>query len=506
MSQSKRSAGLCLGACSLLAAASSELVAAQKAGRLHVGWSSVSITPDKPVALSGQFHTRISKSVRDPVTATALAIEVKGDDGTIDHAVVVSCDLVAIRGGFQEKLRERLAGTLPDLDVRKLILAATHTHTAPVVVNVRKPAPGVPGAKTSVKYKIPKEGVVQVDEYIEFLVDRLAGIVTAAWKGRKPAGVSWALSHAVVGHNRRTVFEGGEAIMYAKTDSPRFRHIEGSADHGLELLFFWDQAGKLTGVAINVACPSQEVESLREVSADFWHDVRVQLRKRYGDDLHVLGLCGPAGDQSPHLLIRKRTEANLRKRQKRSQTEEIGLRIASAVDHVFDAAKGDIHTTVPLAHHVEELRLPARRVIKLEADRAQARVDAYLKKGLDRLNENERTKLTREQGTVARYKHQGEDTYPIELHVLRLGDVAIATNPFELFLDFGLRMKARSRAEQTVLIQLACGSGGYLPTAKAVQGGGYGAEPPSNKVGPEGGRMLVERTVKLINAMWSDRR
>ena len=55
---------------------------------------------------------------------------------------------------------------------------------------------------------------------------------------------------------------------------------------------------------------------------------------------------------------------------------------------------------------------------------------------------------------MAQQKGEGT-TYKMELHVLRLGDVAIATNPFELFLDYGVQIEARSPAMQTFLIQLA---------------------------------------------------
>jgi hypothetical protein len=78
----------------------------------------------------------------------------------------------------------------------------------------------------------------------------------------------------------------------------------------------------------------------------------------------------------------------------------------------------------------------------------------------------------------------------------------VATNPFELFVDYGLRMKARSPAEQTFVVQLASDSLGYLPTERAVAGGHYSAEIMSNIIGPEGGRILVERTVELLRAMW----
>ena len=90
----------------------------------------------------------------------------------------------------------------------------------------------------------------------------------------------------------------------------------------------------------------------------------------------------------------------------------------------------------------------------------------------------------------------------MELHVLRLGDVAIATNSFELFTDYGIQMKARSPALQTFVIQLA-GRGSYLPTVRAAQGGGYSAVPESNQVGPEGGQVLVDRTVAAIEKLWA---
>jgi hypothetical protein len=106
---------------------------------------------------------------------------------------------------------------------------------------------------------------------------------------------------------------------------------------------------------------------------------------------------------------------------------------------------------------------------------------------------------------MKRYEAQKEElSWSIEIHILRLGDIVIATNPFELFLDYGLRIKARSQALQTFIVQLASGYYGYLPTKRAVAAGGYGAEAASNNVGPEGGQELVEQTVKLINEMWND--
>ena len=112
--------------------------------------------------------------------------------------------------------------------------------------------------------------------------------------------------------------------------------------------------------------------------------------------------------------------------------------------------------------------------------------------------------LRNNEAVIERFKAQdSQPAVAMELHALRLGDAAIVTNPFELYLDYGQRMKAQSRAEQTFLAQLANDYLGYLPTARAVARGGYGSLIINGMVGPEGGGLLVEKTVRAIDRLWS---
>jgi len=106
-------------------------------------------------------------------------------------------------------------------------------------------------------------------------------------------------------------------------------------------------------------------------------------------------------------------------------------------------------------------------------------------------------------GVIKRYRDQQfKEVVPIEYHVIRLGDVAMATNPYELFLDYGNRIKARSYAKQTFIIQLCCGSHGYLPTEKAEKAGHYSAYVSSGDTGHEGGDLLTRETITQINEMF----
>ena len=458
-----------------------------EAGELLIGAATTSITPDKPVALAGQFHTRISKSVETPCTATVLALESRDGDKVTDQAIMISCDLVGIRTGLQDTVRKHIAPMLPGFPIEKLFLNATHTHTAPVM--------------REGFYQIPTEGVTQPAEFVEFLCKQVGDAAVKAWESRKPGGVSWALGHAVVGMNRRVSYENGSAQMYGKTDRPDFRCIEGYEDHGVEMLFFWNADKSLKAVAINPACPSQEVEGRSAVNADFWHDVREQLHAKYSKDLCVLGWCGAAGDQSPHLLWRKRAEERMRRLRGLTRTQELARRIVAAVDDVFDIARGDIHTNVPFAHKVTHIKLPKRIVTDKEYAASKARFDAYAKK--PKISSSEHAQMRRAKRIIDR--HETQDAHPfldMELHVLRIGDVAVATNPFELFVDFGVQIKARSRAVQTFVIQLTGNCSGYLATERAIAGGSYSATVMSNRVTPEGGKELITYTLAAIDDLW----
>ena len=89
--------------------------------------------------------------------------------------------------------------------------------------------------------------------------------------------------------------------------------------------------------------------------------------------------------------------------------------------------------------------------------------------------------------------------------MLRIGDIAFVTNPFELYLAYQHRIQARSPFVQTFMVELTAssvGSGfGYLPTKRAAENKGYSAIMFSCHVAPEGGQTLVEEMLKELNQM-----
>lgn len=474
---------LSLGFCLLLLAAT-WLVGPAFGGELSVGAATVSITPEKPVNLYGQMHTRISQGVASPVTATVLALEGRTEGKATDQAVMVACDLVFIPMEMLETTRAKVKQALPDFPLNKISIGATHTHTAP---NCREGW-----------YNIPKDGVMQPAEYLEFATDRISQAIVEAWNARQPAKAGWGMGHAVVANNRRALYADATGVMYGATSQPNFRMIEGYEDHGVDVLFFWDQQDQLIATAVNVPCPSQEVEGEMFVNADFWHPVRESLKAKHGDKLHVLGWCGSAGDQSPHLMFRKAAEERMQRLRGLTRLEEISRRIVAAWEEAYAGASQEKLSDVAFAHRVEIVELPRRIVTEREWQDAKAKLAEALQ------DPGQKTMVAWHGGVVERYEAQQAGTlkpYIAELHCLRIGDVAIATNPFELFTDFGIQMKARSPALQTFLIQLS-GPGTYVPSARAVAAGGYSAIAQSNEVGPEGGQVLVDRTVDAINQLW----
>ena len=424
---------------------------------IYIGWSIADITPEKPVALVGQLHKRISVAVQDPLNATVLAIETRGENERKEQAIMVSCDVLFIRGQTQKKIQNIISQKLTDFDASKLFLNATHSHTSPGFID----------DEFSGLYDISQDtGVMKPSEYETFFIEKISNAAIRAWKDREPGGLSWGLGNAVLGHNRRTVKVDGTAKMYGVGD-PDFLNYEGTDDSRVGMLFFWNTQKMLTGILINSVATAQVTDGTNYISADFYHETREAIKAEYGRNIFVFFQVGTAGDITPanHEYIYRRAENIMLKRKGITARQELAGRLLRAVDEVLPYVKKDISYKAIFRHTVQKTELPVK-------------------------------------DPPSPPFYMTDNVNPAEFHVIRLGDIAIATNPFELFVDYGLLIKARSKAVLTFLVQLSCHHSGYLPTERAARGGGYSAD--NYLVGPEGGYRLVDETVRCINELWDD--
>ena len=153
----------------------------------NVGWSEVSITPSKKIALGGQFAERISEYVETPITVTALAVT-SGDE----QMIICSCDLVSIGKNLLEKVREKIKKENNDIDTDKVIISAVHNHTSHVYYRgenlsynrVREILNSYLPEEKQYKAKVSAKGEDFMDskEALEFLTERIAKAVTEAWE------------------------------------------------------------------------------------------------------------------------------------------------------------------------------------------------------------------------------------------------------------------------------------------------------------------------------------
>lgn len=481
---------------------------------LKIGWAEVDITPEElPVCIAGQFHARVSEGVADPVKATALVF-----DSGQDHAVFVTVDTVSISEPLRDAVRDLLKEE--GLEPRKVVLNATHTHEAPLNRLVSNGSYR-PWNEADPNLKLDAR---PSSEYVDFAARRIASAVAQAWQQRVPGGVAYGLDYAVVGRNRRWFNTEGEATMYRlnETTADSFSHIEGYEDHSLNLLATYNASGMLTGLVVNVPCPSQEDEGLFSISADFWHETRQELRERFGNDLFILPQCSAAGDQTSHLIFEKAPHERMLRLRNRTARQEVAVRIADAVGRILPYIGNEIDYAPQLKHETETLQLPLNNLSQADLEDARKNKEEWENKlAVEKqklfddpaLQEQPRwyvafthaySRAGWYQGVIDRYDRQKfEPNFPAEVHIVRLGEIVFATNPFEYYLDYGIRIKVQSPAMQTFLVQLA-GNGTYIPSQRAADGGGYGAVPASNPVGAEGGEVLARYTVAKIRDFWEE--
>ncbi|NQT59374.1 MAG: hypothetical protein HQ557_10385, partial [Bacteroidetes bacterium] len=343
--------------------------------QIHIGWSEVSITPTRPVILYGQLYYRVSSYVHDPIYATALAIE-KGEE----QCIMVSLDVVGIYPPHVKKIQAAVDG-IEGINAQKITFSATHTHNSSQfsIDTFREVFKNYLGEEVVLEIDDPDD-LLSGEEAEAFFQDKIIQVILAAWRNRKPGGISYAADYAAIGFNRRPVFtlgngEGGEeSKMYGDCSQDTFLRFEGPVDHTIDMIYTWDTERNLTGVLVDVPCPSQVYELHRFITADYWGPARDQIRTKLGN-IHILSICGAAGDQNPLDLVRisKINKQELiewnaqvgevfRNINMEEECELIGERIAEAVGRGLRKAKNYIQTEPVFKHTSFSLELPIRKV------------------------------------------------------------------------------------------------------------------------------------------------
>lgn len=496
---------------------------------IKAGWGTADITPKRPVDLYGQYYQRVSKAVRDPLSVTALALEQPSAGQRLGQAILVSCDQAMVDRALMEAVRENLKKQIPDFDPSMLVVSATHTHNAP-------------GAYEPLPFWKRDPALLPSAEFRATLIGAIVFAAAQAWKSRAAAQIGAAAGLASVGHCRRPVYQDGSSEMYGATDRPDFVGMEGGEDDTVGVVGVWSARGDLTGLLVNVVCPSQVMEATYVVTADMFGEMRRVLQERCGKNVSVLCQVGAAGDQAPRDLTRPHRggptywdEAGM---------VELGRRLADAAMQALPRAELSRQASPVLRHLVLTPRLPLRMVSTEEYAQAVSELGALMAREpggaspsaggsafvggsspvsayasfLAKTAEREKLPvpgpyddknddlvlIINRELMVERFRKQRRDPeYTAELHVLRLGDTALSTSPFELFLDYGLRIRASSPAALTLHAQLACDEAGYLPTARAVAGGGYGALVANGLIGPDGGQLLAQSILEGMRRLFS---
>lgn len=432
---------------------------------LHVGAASKVINNQLGSWVQGAGVPRTAMKQRDDLEANGLYLS----DGKT-QLLLVSCDLVCLNSGHVATIREAMAEAT-GIPPRNILITCTHTHGGPSLV------------KTN--YLMPIDHA-----YLNRLEDWLVELATQAVESARLGKVGWGKGETQIGFNRRLCWADGTHTMHGDASRQDFSGLEGPDDPQHLAIFAADSHGKLIAVLHHNTTHPTIFYAAGIYSADFPGEARKILRKELGD-IPVLFLNGAQGDIAIDDMLNRRQESR----------EEKLQRVARMVaDETLRLYKEVVYHDHPvLEHRYDDLKVTVRlpdpdRLV--EAQKVLAKIDA---------GENIRgMKMIMAFGAVHLQKVFGEDpTDTLPIHAIRIGDVALVSQPCELFCQFGLDIKRRSPAPITAVVGLADGYGGYCPTIYGILGGGYSGQPIYwTRLEPTAGYKIVESAGRMLNLLW----
>jgi hypothetical protein len=256
-------------------------------------------------------------------------------------------------------------------------------------------------------------------------------------------------------------------------------------------MVFMDDNGSYVAIAHNNTCHATCLANGVRVSADYPGEARRLIRNAVRENLPVLYLQGAAGDLCP-----KYPYSTTPRTTSEHRLKKLGIMAAGETLRLLHHLTMD--DSPVLSHAREGLTVGVR----LPTDEQVAQAKKIKEKGKENVKPMDwELQVGGVLGLFEEYKDDPQETLP--LHVLRLGDVALATNPCEYYCQFGLDIKRRSPAAATGVVELTDGSFGYCPTIPGLLGGGYSGKATwGSRLEPYAGYKIVEKTSAMVHDIW----
>ena len=434
---------------------------------LTIGWARADITPHAGIEMAG-FGKRIQPSlgVSDPLYATAL---VASDDKTA--LAVIDCDLLGVGAAFMTDVRGKIE-SLAGIPGRNVSVVCTHTHYGP---SLHRDVAGSPPQPT---YE---------ETYRELLSFQLAGLVYEAKTTMQPARIRIGMGQSDIGVNRRERTADGRIVFGVNPD--------GAVDRAVGVCRIETAAGKPLATLVNFTCHANGQDAqIRMISADFVGCMRRVVEDATG--VPCLFWQGAAGNVS---IVSAET--------KYSAACSSGKRLGEEVARVWETAKpikADCVRTVSRVLDLPPYRGLSREHAREQVEESERDLEATRKNprstpGLIEWHERNLKRLTKLHDS---WTDPSLLPPPVkaELVVGRIGELAWAFVPGELFNEIGSEIKKRSPLKHTFLAAYANDYIGYLPTLQAFHEGGYEVNQGCH-VAPEAMPMMVDNYAAMFKEL-----
>jgi neutral ceramidase len=431
---------------------------------LRAGAACLDITPPLGTRMPGYFHERRAAAVHDPLFVRSFALEREGQGrGCADALAVAVCDLIGVTRAYMDRAKERIAETV-GLSPERVLICCTHTHT---------------GAE------------IGEDAYTEFLIGRIADAVRLAWEQREPAEAGWAgATEERVVFNRRYRMKDGSVQTNPGIGNPEVVAPAGPIDPEVGVLCLRRPGGETIGLLANYSLHYVGIpEDGHAISADYFGCFSALIQRLQGETFVAALSNGACGDVTNIDVIGQARPKNDRYQ----HTERVAARVAAAAFWAWNEMS--FATDVPLGGAMTEVAL-SRRPLPSDAERARAReIEAAVAAGHS-VTMGERAFAAR----VLRRMSDVPESVSTWVQALRVGDLALVSAPGELLVELGLEIKRRSPFGQTLILELANDSVGYLPTRRAYEEGAY--EPEASLFAPGVGEQIVETALGLLDRLY----